>query len=355
MKFWDYCKDRAGVLLANAAGLLVLSVYLLLLNTAGAAVFLIDVVWVSVLAVWLPVRWYFRRRYFQEIFDTLEELDQRYLIAEVMRPSYGLEDRLYWEILRKSNKSVIEKIREIENSQREYKEYIESWIHEVKTPITAAHLVCGNHKDESARKIMAELDEIENEVEKVLYYARMERVDRDYLIRPVSLRGVVLSAVRGEKRHLIRCGMQVELDIDEEMSVSTDEKWVEFILKQIFSNSMKYRRETGAKIRIRAEEGPMQKSLVIEDNGWGIPEDEIGRIFDKGFTGSNGRTEGSHATGMGLYLCSRLCRKLGLGISCESEKGKYTRMILTFPDSDHNKISGHDKIPERNKSPEHRI
>ncbi len=238
MKFWDYCKDRAGVLLANAAGLLVLSVYLLLLNTTGTAVFLIDVVWISVLAVWLPVRWHFRRKYFQEIFDTLEGLDQRYLIAEVMRPAPGLEDRLYWEILRKSNKSVIEKIREMENSQREYKEYIESWIHEVKTPITAAHLICENHKDGYTRQIMTELDEIGNEVEKVLYYARMERVDRDYLIRPVSLRSIVLSAVRGEKRHLIRCGMQIDLDIDEDISVSTDEKWVEFILKQIFSNIM---------------------------------------------------------------------------------------------------------------------
>ena len=238
MKFWDYCKDRAGVLLANAAGLLVLSVYLLLLNTTGTAVFLIDVVWISVLAVWLLVRWHFRRKYFQEIFDTLEGLDQRYLIAEVMRPAPGLEDRLYWEILRKSNKSVIEKIREMENSQREYKEYIESWIHEVKTPITAAHLICENHKDGYTRQIMTELDEIGNEVEKVLYYARMERVDRDYLIRPVSLRSIVLSAICGEKRHLIRCGMQIDLDIDEDISVSTDEKWVEFILKQIFSNIM---------------------------------------------------------------------------------------------------------------------
>ena len=338
MKFWDYCKDRAGVLLANAAGLLVLSVYLLLLNTTGTAVFLIDVVWISVLAVWLLARWYFRRKYFQEIFGTLDELDQRYLIAEVMRPAPRLEDRLYWEILRKSNKSVIEKIREMENSQREYKEYIESWIHEVKTPITAAHLICENHKDGYTRQIMTELDEIGNEVEKVLYYARMERVDRDYLIRPVSLRSIVLSAVRGEKRHLIRCGMQIDLDIDEDISVSTDEKWVEFILKQIFSNSIKYRREAEAKIQIRTEEGTMQKSLIIEDNGRGIPEEEIGRIFDKVFTGSNGREEDSHATGMGLYLCSRLCQKLGLGISCESEKGKYTRIILTFPDSDHNKI-----------------
>ena len=90
----------------------------------------------------------------------MEELDQRYLIAEVMRPAPGLEDRLYWEILRKSNKSVIEKIRELENSQREYKEYIESWIHEVKTPITAAHLICENHKDGYTRQIMTELNEM---------------------------------------------------------------------------------------------------------------------------------------------------------------------------------------------------
>ncbi len=337
MRFWDYLKSKAPVLLLNGAALLALSLFLLLLDTMGTAVILIAVVWILVLAAYLAVDFLLRRRYFLELLSILDELDQKYLIAEIAKPGRRLEDRLYWEVLRRSGKSVIETIHRLENSQKEYKEYIESWIHEVKSPITAAHLICENRKDETAGRMLPELDAIENEVEKVLYYARMEQVDRDYLIHPVNLRETVLSVIRSEKRHLIQCGMQIDLDMEEEI-VSTDEKWVEFIIKQIFSNSMKYRRETGSRLTIRTENGEKQKSLVIEDNGCGIATEDLGRIFDKGFTGKNGRRMGSHATGMGLYLCRRLCEKLGIGISCESEPGQLTRMILTFPDSDFNRI-----------------
>lgn len=337
MVFGDYCKSKASVLLINAGALMVLSVFLLLLKNTGTTVFLIAAVWVLTLGIYLLAEYYFRRKYFRELQMVLEELPQRYLIAEVMKPGHRPEDRLYWEILRKSNKSVMEEIHKLEDRQKEYQEYIESWIHEVKTPITAVHLICENHKEEYTKRILLELDEIENEVEKILYYARMEQVYRDYLIHPVNLREAVLAAIRTEKRHFIQCGLQIDLDL-EDTTVSTDEKWVEFILKQIFSNSMKYRRSEGARLRIYAENGEKQINLVIEDNGCGISEEDIGRIFEKGFTGKNGRRSNSHATGMGLYLCRRLCEKLEIGISCESEKGRYTRMILTFPDSDYNKM-----------------
>ena len=271
------------------------------------------------------------------MLSVLEELDQRYLIAEVMKPGPRLEDRLYWEILKRSNKSVMEKIHEVEDSQKEYKEYVEAWIHEVKTPIAAARLICENRRDEGFRRVLTELDEIENEVEKILYFARMDRVYQDYLIHPVNLRKEVLSAIQGEKRHFIQCGMEISLDM-EDLIVSTDEKWVEFILKQIFSNSMKYKKDTEARMKIYVEKGENRKSLILEDNGLGIRAEDLSRIFDKGFTGENGRLKNSHATGMGLYLCQKLCEKLEIGISCQSEPGTGTRMILTFPDSDHNKL-----------------
>ena len=124
----------------------------------------------------------------------------------------------------------------------------------------------------------------------------------------------------------------------EDIVVSTDEKWMEFILKQLFSNSMKYRRETGPRITVRVKMGEKQKSLIVEDNGCGIAPEDRRRIFDKGFTGKNGRQENSRATGMGLYLSRKLCEKLGIGIACESEPGAYTRMILTFPDSDYHRL-----------------
>lgn len=338
MRFWDYCKDKASVLLLNAAAMMALSVFLFLLKNTETTVFLIVAVWVTVLGVYLLVEYYFCSKYFRELAAVLEELEQKYLIAEVMKPAHRLEDKLYWEILRKSNKSVIEKIHELEDSQKEYKEYLESWIHEIKMPITAAHLICENHKEEHTKRILLELDKIENDVEKILYFVRMEQVYQDYLIHPVNLRKVVMSAIRAEKRRFIQYGLQIELKMEDTV-VSTDEKWVEFILKQIFSNSMKYRKSTGAVLNIYTEKGEKQKSLILEDNGCGISEEDMGRIFEKGFTGKNGRMENSHATGMGLYLCKRLCEKLGIGIFCESEPGIYTRMILTFPDSDYNQIS----------------
>ncbi|MBB5264775.1 signal transduction histidine kinase [Catenibacillus scindens] len=337
MSFKDYLKSRASVLLINGAALLVLSVYLLLLKNPGAAVVVIVAGWFLVLAIYFFVRFYSMKKYFEELLDVLDGLDQRYLIAEVMKPGKRLEDRLYWEILRKSNKSVIEKIHSLEEEQKNYKEYIESWIHEVKTPITAAKLICENHKSPQTKQILTELDVIENEVEKVLYYARMEQVHKDYHIHRVNLKDVVLAAIRDEKRHFIQCGMVIDLDM-EDTFVSADEKWVEFMLRQIFSNSIKYRRESEGKIKIYVERGANKIFLIVEDNGLGIVPEDLGRIFEKGFTGKNGRRDKSRATGIGLYLCRRLCQKLGMGISCDSWPGSYTKMILTFPDSDFNRI-----------------
>lgn len=337
MRFSDYLKSKIPALLLNGAALFVLCVFLRLLGNSGTVVLLIAVVWVFVLGIYLLAEYYFRRKYFQELLSVLEELDQKYLVAEVIKPADRLEDKLYWEVLRRSNRSVIEKIHELEDSQKEYKEFIESWIHEIKMPLTAAQLICENHKGDETRRILLELDEIENEAEKILYYVRMGQVYQDYLIRPVNLREVALAAIRAEKRHFIQCGMQIDLDM-EDITVSTDEKWAEFILKQIFSNSMKYRGDGKPGLKIYVEDGRKQKSLVVEDYGRGICKEDLPRIFDKGFTGENGRTENNRATGIGLYLCKRLCEKIGAGIACESEKGKYTRMILTFPDSDYNKI-----------------
>ena len=158
MRFGDYCKDKALLLLFNGAALLALSVFLALLGNQKTAIFLIGLVWILVVAGYLLADYFLRRNYFRELDQVLSELDQRYLIAEVMKPGHCLADRLYWEILRKSNKSVIEKIHQMEDSQKEYKEYVESWIHEVKTPITAAKLICENHKNEDTKRVLTELD-----------------------------------------------------------------------------------------------------------------------------------------------------------------------------------------------------
>lgn len=335
MGILDYIKDHAAALLAHIAGIFILSSYLLLVGNAGMVILMIAVVWIGVVILFYGVNFYGRRHYYKRLSALLEELDQKYLISEVMEPSHRLEDRIYREILRKSNKSVIEKINRLEDSQKNYREYIEAWIHEVKLPLTAAMLICENNRSEESRRLNAELLKIEKQIQQALFYARMEYTSQDYLIHRVDVRKMVVHAITANKLYFIDNGMQILLELSEEepIMISTDEKWVVFMLDQVFSNCIKYRREDNPCIRIWGSRGDGQFSLMIEDNGMGIAQEDIRRIFDKGFTGQNGR-RGKASTGIGLYLCKGLCDRLGIGICCRAEEGEYTRIIFTFPDSD---------------------
>ena len=347
MRLGDFMRDRAGMLLLNGAGALFLTVFLLAAGNSVSTVALILIAWCLILSFYFCICFVNRRKYFREVQKIFDELDQRYLLGEMMPSSWRMEDTIYREFLQKSNKSVIEKIHQMEDEQREYKEYIESWIHEAKTPITGMNLICEHllqniQGSESAewqqeqkklvRRLQTELGRMENQVEMVLYHARMERAYQDYLIVRTDLRKVVVHAIQKNRLYFMENQMQIDLEMDE-VFVSTDEKWVLFLLNQIFSNAVKYRRESGARVRIYTERREKKVSLFVEDNGCGIRPEEIGRVFQKGFCGTNGR-KNQYATGMGLYLCRRLCEKLEIGIQVRSEVNAYTKIILTFPDSD---------------------
>ena len=251
-----------------------------------------------------------------------------------------MEDQLYRELLRRSNKAVLEEIRRKEDEQREYKEFIESWVHEAKNPITAMELLCENMENEreqpQIRRMRLELSKVEGQVDKVLYYARMEQVWKDYLIARTDLRKLVLGAVQKNRLAFQDRKMQVKIEM-ESCFVSTDEKWALFILDQIFSNCIKYSRDENGCVRIFSETGKNKVKLSVEDNGIGIRSEELGRVFEKGFCGTNGRS-GRYSTGIGLYLTKKLCDRLGMGIRIESEYGQYTRVWLQFPESDFQKI-----------------
>ncbi len=345
MKLIHYLEDKASVLLINGAGLFLLSLFLRLSGSRSTDVLLIAVLWLFILFTWLLADFHHRKKYFSRLFAQLAELDQPYLISEVMESTPRLTDRLYREILRTSNRSVIEKIHCLEDGQRDYKEYIEQWVHQVKLPLTAARLICENNTDKDSPRLQMELGKIDQLIEQVLFYARTEHAYQDYLIHPVNLRQAVLSAIAENKAYFIQKGMQIDLDLPETAPfiVSTDEKWVVFLLNQIFSNCIKYSRGSSPGVRISARDAHQRVILIIEDNGLGIAKEDLGRIFDKGFTGKNGRT-GVKSTGIGLYLCKRLCDKLSIGIACESVENQFTRILLTFPDSDFHKSSNLSKM-----------
>lgn len=337
MKLMPFLKDKFMFLILHIICMGALSAFLRLTGYGSTGVTLILIFWTVILALWLFITYRERKRYFDEINKILAEVNQRYLLGELLPYSCRLEDRLYNKMMHLSNKSVIEKIRKIEDAQRDYREYIESWVHEIKTPITGIALICENRRrheavtQENLREISLENQKIENCVDKVLYYARMENVYKDFLIQKTDLQKTAEEVLAKNRLLLIRHQVRAEVHCGD--MVYTDGKWISFILNQMIGNSVKYRSESPVFL-IYTEREKDGVRLTIEDNGVGVLPEELSRIFEKGFTGSNGRSH-KQATGMGLYLCKRLCERLEIGLSAQSQPGRGTKMTLDFPVSNY--------------------
>lgn len=298
---------------------------------------------------WLLVSWIEfckMKRYFDEMAACMECLDQKYLIAEMLKKGGRQEEKLNRQMFCEAGKSMTEQVNFYKFSSEEYKEYIELWIHEVKLPIAAAKMIVENHRGSVMEDMEEELNRIESYTEQALFYARSRYVEKDYLIRQLMLSEVVNLVVIHNKKMLIRKKARMDLH-DLDVRVFSDSKWLLFILNQIFSNSMKYADKEPFKLELYAQEGSEQACLRIRDNGMGISPAELGRVFEKGFTGSNGRgnyigCKKNQATGIGLYLCQELCRKLGHGISIESREGIGTEVCITFPKGSMTQIMEYD-------------
>ena len=226
-------------------------------------------------------------------------------------------------------KSMLENVNKYKYLQEDYKEYIELWIHEIKIPIATSKMIVENNKSEVTKSIDEELDKIENYIEQALYYARSNTVEKDYIIKKNNLKDIVSSTILKNKTTLIQNNVKIEMENLEE-EVYTDSKWCVFILSQIIQNAIKYSKEQNKEIKLYAENKKENVILYIKDNGIGIDKAEIGRVFEKGFTGTNGRQE-KKSTGIGLYLCKKLCDKLCIGLEIASEKEIGTEVKLVFP------------------------
>ena len=276
------------------------------------------------------VEYYIKSSYYNNIKEKLEELEEAYLITEVIDKPDFLEGKLLEDILVEISKSMYENVAKYKYLQNDYKEYIELWIHEIKLPIATGKMIVENNKSEITESINEELDKIDNYTEQALFYARSNTVEKDYYIKKVSLKEVINSVIIKNKRSLIQNNISIDTD-NLDVKVYTDMKWCSFILNQILQNSIKYAKDDNKKIEIYAKENREKVELCINDNGIGIKASELSRVFDKGFTGENGRKKGQKATGIGLYLCKKLCDKLNLGLELSSEENEYTEVTISFP------------------------
>ena len=322
----QYLKNQLPVILINLLGMLALALFLIASGNGIQTVLFILVVWLIVLTSCLLLFYFSRKKYLNKLLDMTEQLKERYLLPEIMQEPERADEQVFYQIMKMAEKSMLERIGEVQRERKEYKEYIEQWIHEVKTPITAIKLICENNRCSFTRELMAELENINRFTEQALYYARSEHTEKDYSVREINLSDVVHGAIADNKYLLRQNNVAVTVE-DVEYSIYSDDKWLRFILDQLISNAVKYRADQPV-LHFFAVKKTDSIILSVEDNGIGIPQSDLPRIFEKGFTGQNGRTIHS-STGIGLYLCRRLCDKLGIGISASSE-GKGTAISLSF-------------------------
>ena len=329
MSLGDFLKSRFSVIFLNLISLVTLLVFLFSVGNTVDTLKTISVTWIIVLGTYLFFQYKNRKEFYNEISKSIDNLDKKYLISEVIDKPVYLEAEPYYYLLKKASKSMREEINSIKNERKEYKEYIEQWIHEVKTPISSIKLIEENNKTSVSRLVLQELETLDRYVEQALFYARSEEVEKDYLIKEMSLENCINKVIIKNKQIFILNNIDVEIE-NVDKNVYCDSKWLEFILNQIVVNASKYRNPENPKVKIYTEDIKNGIQLIIEDNGFGISQSELNRVFEKGFTGSKGRLN-NKSTGIGLYLCKKLCEKLGLTIDIESKENLYTKVIIIFP------------------------
>ena len=264
---------------------------------------------------------------YRESYKKLKFLEENILNdLEDLPKSLDIRIDYYHKIIEKLYEELEKLTQKNRQKNTDMDDYYSMWVHQIKTPIAAMNFLLDN--EEVDQKILQqELFKIERYVEMVLTYIRLDSISSDYVITKINLDEVVKDSVK--KYATIFINKKIRLNyVSHETIVISDKKWLSFAFEQILGNSVKYS-SVGGEITIETYEN----KLVIEDNGIGIKEEDLPRIFEKGFTGFNGRYE-KKSSGLGLYLCKKTLDKLGHHIEISSKVGEGTRIEITFPKED---------------------
>lgn len=328
MKIKDFLKIYVAQIFMNCLFLVLMEIFLYIFNVNDSLMIYLLLIDIGFEFVYLCQQYMKKFRCYKEMKDKLDMLDQKNMLSEMINRPDFLEGKLVYDMLAVCNKAMNDEILKYKTEAAGYREYIEMWIHEVKTPLAAAKLILENHPSDIKEILDEELNHINYYLEQALYYARSNSVEKDYLVKELNLKELVQDAVKINSKMLIRQKIKIQMEhLDQ--NVFTDEKWILFILNQVISNSIKYKKEN-AEISFIAKQVKNQIFLEIKDNGIGIATKDLPRVMEKGYTGNTGRNY-RKSTGMGLYLCKKLCEKLQLSFKIESKEGEYTTVIIGFP------------------------
>ncbi|SEF68025.1 Signal transduction histidine kinase [Eubacterium ruminantium] len=346
MRLRDYIKDHIVDIILEIIALIMIAIFMSAFNVSRELSMAVSLILIILFGT-IMLRGYFRkRRFYSGLMDNLRELDQKYLLAETLTEPQFYEGKIMYEIISELDKSMYENVAGARRYAVNFKEYIEMWVHEVKLPIASLLLSIKNISEkmedsEEINALEARVRRINEFADQVLYYARSENSEKDYIFKEEKLSRIVSAVLSKYRPDIQERGVELKVS-DIGRTVITDGKWLEFMLAQFISNSLRYTEgRPEPTISIFSDEKDGNVILHFRDNGIGIPEKDIGRIWEKAFTGENGRENSSFgSTGMGLYLVKKMCDKLGHKVACESVYGEYTDMMIIFGKNDIYKITG---------------
>ena len=265
---------------------------------------------------------------FRRVLSKHKKLERIRSIADAMAENFpkieGMEDADYQQIIRLLREEQAQFRTATNHRYEDMVDYYTIWAHQIKTPIASMRLTLQNEDSALSRKLSGDLFRIEQYVEMVLMFLRLDSDTTDYVIREHDLDAIIRQAVRKFAGEFIARKIQLVYD-SVNTKVITDEKWLSFVIEQVLSNALKYTPAGSITIFVEAP-----KTLCIRDTGMGIAPEDLPRIFEKGYTGYHGRAD-KKASGIGLYLCRRICNNLGHKISAEStpDMGTTVRINLS--------------------------
>lgn len=249
-------------------------------------------------------------KYIKEDLDFLDDFPQ----------DIYLEEKIYQEMIQQLQKKAFQLSKENQQKYNDMIDYYTKWVHQIKTPIAGLKLIIQN--DYPDEKMLVELLKIEQYVNMALQYVRLDHIHHDLSFQKVSLDELVSQEIKKQSLFFFQKNIKVDYQIQDQQ-ILTDEKWSSFAIKQVLSNALKYTKEGSITFYNEGEK------LYIKDSGIGIKESDLPRVFEKGFTGFQGRND-KKASGLGLYLCKNIFDQLGHLISIESKVGQGTTVCLDF-------------------------
>ena len=329
--FSAYLRSHAGFALGAVALVAVVAGIMAVTGSNASAIALVSLCEALFACVALAAGFLRDREFYQQLDLFCDSPENARCLSSILDEPRTLEGSIAYRALAVQGKAASDELTARSRDMKEYRNYIELWVHETKTPIASAQLALASLHGPEIGKVRGDLDRIESRVEQAaLYYARSATLSETS--PSSSTQALARKACRQRSRTLIGAGVSLEFAIDEALEVLADAKWTDFIIGQVLENSAKYSAKTirfeGTAKDAGTKDGCIE--LLIADDGDGIPAADVPRVFDRGFTGSRGRTH-HKATGMGLHLAAVACERMGLGLRISSEEGTGTTVALTFP------------------------